>query len=139
MEAECGPQQANLYDAWPIHVECSDGGAADNRLSLHLASVAAPSKVLVPFVMTRIEQRNSATGNGIYARNPRPLGVVAHRTGQAGVCQRRRAAQRLRYDMVDFESGGAQILLQTAVFAKRVSPPHNGATESSGDERGSGH
>src|SRR5260370_5240761 len=108
MHSQSYPQTAKPHDAGMVHVQGSDGSAANSRRPENRSEIMAPAKMPVAIIHSRIEESLLSPAAGVGCAGAVCLGVVANGTSQAEIAHDCRSAITLRNEVVDFEWLGAE-------------------------------
>ena len=97
---------ADLDTARMSEIKCSNGRSTNRCLTDDVITV--PTKMRLPVVRTWMKQRNLTASIRVGNCNTVRLVQVATRTGPGEILQLRMPTTRLRYHMLDMESGSLQ-------------------------------
>jgi hypothetical protein len=58
------PEEANMNNAWTIHLQRLDGCSSYDRFAKNAPAIVTPAKMPVPIVLSRVEQSHVPAGLG---------------------------------------------------------------------------
>ena len=100
-----------------IELEASYRGPTRRRLSVDFAGgVGSPFEVIMPMVVTGVEQSDDIAGYGIGRVDVSPFAIVAVRASVSQVVPQRLSASGHRNNMVDFKAANVQAVGKPAIF-----------------------
>jgi hypothetical protein len=116
---------AQVHQSGTIQLQRFNRGAAGGRQSDNPRTILIPSEMIIPLLLSRVEQRGRLAGARIDSRLFVILVIVASLAGQREIIEAGFAARAFRFDVFNGEGLRRKTLLAAAIFTATTRTFHD--------------